>query len=143
MTIRSLQDHKLNPLNDALDVTAHDPGPGGAPVRYDIAFKTAHLVSLQNDVRNIVSLRFQNGPIQSPADINGLTNEALLAIVLDRLRAFQHPTHADGTFNLETRNPFYCGENAAALYHLECALQFLHDRTLHRQARGVEGTLTP
>jgi hypothetical protein len=143
MTLRSLQDHKINGLNDALQITAHDPAPGGAPTRYDVTFQTDHLVCLQNDVRNLVSLHFQNGPIKTPADINGLSNEALLAIVLDRLRAFQFLTHPDGSFDLPAHGPFYCPENAAALYHLESALQFLHDRTRRRLARGVEGTLTP
>jgi hypothetical protein len=143
MLPRTLHEHKLTPLNEALEVTAHDLGPGGAPTRYDIAFKTDHLVSLQNDVRNLVSLRFQNGPIQSPDDINGLTNEALLAIVIDRLRCFQHPTKPDGSLDLITPGPFACHENATALYHLESALQYLHDRSRARLLRGVEGTLTP
>ena len=60
----------------------------------------------------------------------GVTNEALLAIVIDRLEAFQ-----DG--------PYACAENEKALVGLRDALQALHDRTLNRTARQVEGKQQP
>jgi hypothetical protein len=72
-------------------------------------------------------IRFQNGPIRD-SGVNGVSQEALLAIVIDRLRAFQ-------------RGPYLCRENAIALTHLEDALGWLQRRTRDRLKRGVEGTL--
>jgi hypothetical protein len=69
---------------------------------------------------------FQNGPIKE-AGVNGITQEALLAVVIDRLRSFQ-------------AGPFSCRENAIALTHCEDALMWLQKRTVARIKRGVEGT---
>jgi hypothetical protein len=56
-----------------------------------------------------------------------VTDEALLAIQIDRLRSFQS-------------GKFACRENAIALTHLEEAMMWLNKRTENRLARGVEGT---
>lgn len=69
---------------------------------------------------------FQNGPIKE-AGVNGITQEALVAIVIDRLRSFQ-------------AGPFSCRENAIALTHFEEGLMWLQRRTVARIKRGVEGT---
>lgn len=69
---------------------------------------------------------FQNGPIKE-FGVNGVTQEALLAIVIDRLRSFQ-------------AGPFAGDYNARALTHCEQALGWLQQRTLDRISRGVEGT---
>lgn len=69
---------------------------------------------------------FQNGPIKE-FGVNGVTQEALLAIVIDRLRSFQ-------------AGPFASNYNKQALFHCEVALQWLQKRTLERIKRGVEGT---
>ena len=66
------------------------------------------------------------GPIKE-AGVNGLTGEALLAILIDRLRSFQ-------------AGPYACQQNATALWHLREALDMLQVRTRARIARGVEGT---
>lgn len=60
----------------------------------------------------------------------GVTNEALLAIVAHRLQCFQ-------------KSKFACRENALALTKIEEALHWLESRTLDRTSRGVEGTHTP
>lgn len=70
---------------------------------------------------------FQNGPLGKHTLPNGVTNEALLAILIDRLRGFQS-------------GKFACRENAQALSHLERALSWMQKRTLARIKRGVEGT---
>jgi hypothetical protein len=69
---------------------------------------------------------FQDGPIKE-AGINGCHNEDLMAIVIDRLQAFQTSRYA-------------CRENALALTKMEEALMWLRHRTEGRGARGVEGT---
>ncbi len=72
-------------------------------------------------------IHFQNGPVKE-AGVNGLSNEALLAVVEDRLKGFQN-------------GPLSCRENALALTKLQECLMWLHRRTQDRVARSVEGTL--
>jgi hypothetical protein len=79
-------------------------------------------------MRQVQEIHFQEGPI-AEVGTNGLTHESLLAIVIDRLQAFQ-------------KGPFACRENALALTKIEEAMHWLHHRTAARVARGVEGTHT-
>ena len=65
---------------------------------------------------------------------NGISNEALIAIVLDRLRGFQGVARPDSGGNLP------CRENALAITKLEEGLMWLHKRTRGRMERGVEAT---
>ena len=58
-------------------------------------------------------------------DRGGITNEALLAVVIDRLDGFQ-------------AGPFNCAENEEARNAAKNALDALHRRTLARIERGVE-----
>lgn len=124
--VRTITDHKLNGLNDALKINVLDePGQGGANHVYQIFLDE----SQRNDPKDgTVSLmiNFQNGPIQE-AGVNGVSGEALLAVVIDRLRSFQ-------------AGPYACRENALALTSLEQSLMWLQKRTRDRLARGVEGT---
>ena len=69
---------------------------------------------------------FQNGPI-ADSGVNGITQEVLLAICIDRLESFQS-------------GPYACRENALALTKLQEAQHWLHHRTKARMDRGVEGT---
>ena len=117
--MRTLDDHKVNPANDVLTVTVMDePGHGFACHAYDIT---------GGDARP-TQIRFQNGPIGEDGNgVNGITHEALLAILADRLRGFQ-------------AGPYKCKENACALTHIEEAMHWLQQRTLARMRRGIEGT---
>ena len=72
------------------------------------------------------SIKFQKGPIKE-AGVNGVMDEDLIAIVIDRMRGFQSGDYA-------------CRDNALALTKLEEALMWLRKRTNSREARGVEGT---
>lgn len=126
---RELLEHKVNPANDKLVVSAADqPGQGGANHLYHIfGFNTATNPSNDGGGNAIGScLFFQNGPINE-VGVNGITNEALLAIVADRLRSFQ-------------KGPYACKANACALTHIEEAMHWLQQRTIERMRRGVEGT---
>ncbi len=120
---RQLTSHKVNGLNEALLINVLDePGQGNACHAYQIR----KWVKDQEDVE-LAGIEFQNGPIQE-AGVNGISNEALLAIVQDRLEGFQSGEYA-------------CRENALALTKLqEAAMMWLHKRTNDRMARGVEGT---
>lgn len=120
MTVRQLNEHKVNPVNDTLIVTVCDePGHGGAHHEYEIGGPAGQLYT---------RIQFQNGPISTDGNgVNGVTHEALLAVVADRLRCFQ-------------KGPYSCKANACALTHIEEAMHWLQQRTLERMRRGVEGT---
>lgn len=109
--MRMLTDHG----DPRLTIQVEDePGAGGANHEY--------VTSWDGGSQRV---SFQNGPI-GEVGVNGVTQESLLAIVIDRLRAFQ-------------AGPFACRENAIALTNCEQALMWLQNRTAGRKARGVEG----
>lgn len=134
--MRVLTDHQQNGLNNQLRITVLDePGQGGANHSYLIeGFRADDNPSAPKDTSYglyHVLLLFQNGPLQNAAfyngKANGISQEALLAIVIDRLRSFQ-------------AGPYSCRENALALTKCEEALMWLQKRTADRLRRGVEGT---
>lgn len=128
--MRTLNEHKINPANDKLEILVTDePGSGGANHRYEINGMDEMpnpSASCGNPAQ--VLLLFQNGPINE-VGTNGVTHEALLAVIADRLRSFQS-------------GPFSCKANACALTHIEEAQHWLQQRTIERMRRGVEGTHT-
>lgn len=126
--VRTLTDHKLNGLNDAINVLAlDDPGVGGASHVYRLDLVSAPDGPGITAAESHLEIRFQEGPVHE-AGVNGVSGEALLTVLIDRLRGFQ-------------TGQFACRENAVALTHLETALMWLQKRTRDRLARGVEGTL--
>jgi hypothetical protein len=131
--MRAITSHRVNLANDKINITVTDePGAGGANHRYEITgFETGTNVSASSEgpePKSKAVLLFQNGPI-GESGVNGITQEVLLAIIIDRLESFQ-------------KGQFACRENAVALTHLETAKLWLFKRTLDRMARGVEGTHT-
>lgn len=136
--MHTITDHKVNGLNEAINIVAVDePGPGGANHRYDLRLIGPSPVG--GIATGSLFIDFQNGPIKE-AGYNGISNEALLAVLIDRMRGFQHARKLDGSFDYSTRGKFACKENACALTHLEEALMWLQNRTRDRMDRGVEGT---
>ncbi len=118
-TMRELTGHKINPANDLLKVEVLDAlGHGGAHHEYSITTPPPNGVETR--------INFQNGPI-AECGVNGVTHEALLAILIDRLECFQ-------------AGPFANLYNASALKHLVSAQGALLDRTRERMSRGVEGS---
>ena len=114
--MRNIDEHKVNPANDVISITVLDePGEGGASHEYKVSGPGW-----------AYHIHFQRGPIAGNG-ANGLTQEALIAICIDRLRGFQSGEYS-------------CRENALALTKLEEAQHWLFHRTLARMARGVEGT---
>lgn len=125
-----------------------EPGQGGANHQYMISFGERREKPTIEELEQLLSkdegpkpemwpdgsvtlgrtcfIGFQNGPIKE-FGVNGVTQEALLAVVIDRLRSFQS-------------GPFSCRDNAVALTHCEDALMWLQRRTRERIRRGVEGT---
>lgn len=130
---RTLEGHKVNPANDLLKIEVLDePGAGGAHHLYHITgFNSGSNPSDPWTARHgspaqHSTLLFQNGPI-ADIGVNGITHEALLAVLIDRLECFQ-------------AGPYANDYNAAALNHLRSAQGALQDRTRERMSRNVEGT---
>lgn len=138
---RFLNSHIVNPANDRLCITVLDePGAGGANHLYmisgfDTSTNPAKLIA--DDItgapmdmplakQDATPIIFQNGAI-GEVGLNGITPEALLAILIDRLESFQ-------------TGPYKSNYNADALYHLQAAMDALHRRTRDRMAQGIEGT---
>src|SRR5271155_737366 len=125
--MRQLTDHIVegDSANHQLSIEVLDqPGQGGANHRYRISrFDTESNGSeesgLLRGAKDAIIL-FQNGPIKE-FGVNGVTQEALLAIVIDRLECFQ-------------RGQFACEDNAFALAHCKAALLELQRRTRARIA---------
>jgi hypothetical protein len=135
--MRYLNEHQVNPANDTLTIAVVDePGSGGANHTYFIGnvdfdgnpgSEVALNYAKAEDAEGCVVL-FQNGPINE-VGVNGVTHEALLAILCDRMRGFQS-------------GPYASADNAEALACMEQAQAALLRRTRARMARGVEGTHT-
>lgn len=123
------------PLHELVRVEVNDqPGNGGANHDYTI-------VVTNKDVRakdptqptptdspwgvSTTRLRFQNGPVNE-VGANGISDEALLAILIDRAKGF-------------CSGPFASREGSLALTHLQEAEHWLRARTQDRTDRGVEG----
>ena len=124
--MREITTHKVNGCNEALFIHVLDkPGSGGACHKYLIG-GFIHRNDAGTDDETCLTVRFQNGPI-AEVGTNGLTHEALLAILIDRLEGFQS-------------GPFACQANQAALDALGTARHALNCRTRDRLGRGVEGT---
>lgn len=120
--MRTLEGHKVNPANDLISIRVTDePGAGGANHEYVIEYPDA-IPRLDP-----VTISFQNGAINE-VGVNGVTQEVLIAICIDRLKSFQ-------------AGPYSCRENALALTKLEEAQHWLHSRTRDRMARSVEGKM--
>lgn len=110
-------------------ITSDEPDESGAAHRYRIEIEA--LLDGGGDNPELSAwdeIKFQQGPI-AEVGVNGIHNEQLLAIVIDRLEGFQ-------------AGPFPCEENAIAIEHLYGAMLELRARTAGRIARGVEGTNT-
>lgn len=114
--IRPVSLHLVSGESPQISVSSiGDRGPGNAYHDYEIGHGEGR-----------TKIHFQEGPVQE-VGLNGVTNEALLAIVIDRLVSFQ-------------QSEFQCDENAQALEGCWQALNSLKARTADRLARGVEGT---
>lgn len=74
----------------------------------------------------LCEIHFQEGAIKE-FGVNGVCNEDLINMVIERLECFQN-------------SEFKCRENALAITKLEEALLWLRKRTMAREQRGVEGT---
>lgn len=106
------------PSDDYVAVSAVDErGNGHANHHY--------ICERQDGEGQLLEIKFQNGAIQENG-VNGVQNENLLCIVIDRLIGFQ-------------TGDFACPENEEALRKIIEAVTILQLRTAKRKARNVEG----
>lgn len=126
--MRKINSHHVKDQAGGLEIVViDDKASGGANSHYQVID-----VSNQNTAPDaadtvIAEIQFQNGPIPT-AGVNGVTNEVLISIVIDRLESFQ-----DG----KLANRY----NNAALHSLHSALASLKQRTVDRMECGVEGKM--
>ncbi len=122
MTFRRITEHHDgHGLNESICIEALDgPGSGGASHRYVATVPSPH----GSDV--VADIVFQHGPRNEPGSTPGITDAVLLAIVVDRLKAFQ-------------AGPFPSREGALVLTKVQEALHWLRHRADERAARGVLG----
>jgi hypothetical protein len=130
--MRYVKEHQADDADNAILISVmDDPGPGGANHAYEFLGRTPHGEYMRVgrvDFLKSLPPRFVDGKEIPDPTVNGTTNEALLAVVADRLRAFQ-------------TGPYPCPDNDKALRNVEEALKALHKRTKDRRKRGVEGLL--
>jgi len=98
------------------------PGPGNAAHQYEV-FKLPEGGEMAT---SLCQIHFQEGPVKEQG-VNGIQQEDLLMILIDRLRSFQ-------------AGPYACEENMRALVFLEEAQRQLVGRTNRRKTAGTEGT---
>lgn len=118
--------HQTNETNKCIELDADERGNGNASHKYVMRVRPGpgRIQTLEN--LHVQALKFQDGPI-AEVGVNGITNEVLYAILIDRLEGWQAGEYA-------------CENNAIALEHVRAALQAAEFRTAERVARGVEGT---
>lgn len=120
---RKINTHKAVPKADSKDaVQVFAVGAKGERGNANDAYM---ITWVENGVHKHNDIKFQSGPIPENGT-NGVTNEALLAVVRDRLEGFQ-------------TGEFACLENQIALDHVIAAMAILKYRTIERNKRGVEG----
>lgn len=85
-----------------------------------------HFVVTDIGGEELAVIDFQKGPIKE-CGVNGVCNEDLINMVIERLECFQ-------------QSEFKCRENALAITKLEEALLWLRKRTMRREQQGIEGT---
>lgn len=122
--------HKVNDADRRLEIIATDnPNHAGAHTQYQISTPLLGDLPAAPKKRLLATIHFQDGN-PNEVGVNGITNECLLSILIDRLNGYQ-------------AGPYACNENQNALRNCTLALEILHARTRERIHRGVEGQPTP
>ena len=113
----------LTPTDQAIYITADDRDTA-------VGGNMSHVYHIDSvdpaaGMPRLGEIRFQRGPVKE-VGVNGVTNEALIAICIDRLEGAQE-------------GPFASEDNSTAIEALKSASEALAKRTRDRMARGVEG----
>jgi hypothetical protein len=122
--LREIVDHHDgHGLAETIHIEADEPGPGGASHVYRAHVVVGH----DGDELEVARIVYQKGPRSEPDSTTGILDSVLLAIVADRMKAFQ-------------AGPFSCRENAIVLTKVQEAIHWLKHRAYERARRGVLGT---
>ena len=118
---REITDHRMKGLNEAITVHAMDwEDDIGACNEYQI---TAHIPlkpgNMTGEVGKVALIQFQKGSIKE-VGLNGFSNGAFLAVVIDRLRGVQSGPFKDRKIDI-------------ALTHLEEALMWIQKKQKEEQ----------
>ena len=114
---RMIDDHyDGHGLNESIEITTDTPDQSGAAHSYNAFIGPTRVAAIQ----------FQKGPRNVEGSTPGMTEAALLVVLIDRLRGFQ-------------AGPYSCRENAIQLTKLEEVLHWTKARADARAKRGVLG----
>ena len=117
------QMHDVYSVHDSTIVFREDEFENNAPHHYLITEKNVKEGETQPNI--LTELLFQNGVLSE--GVNGIMDENLIAIVIDRLTHFQESQYSSK-------------ENAMAITKLQEAQHWLMARTASRKLRNVHGT---
>ena len=113
----------LTPTDQGIFIVADDRDPAiGGNMSHNY---TIECTDANGDIVRLGEVHFQRGAVLEHG-LNGVTNEHLIAVCIDRLEGAQE-------------GPFASADNEAAIVALKAASEALAKRTRDRMARGVEG----
>lgn len=122
--MRTIDDHHDgHGLNESILIEADELGPGGASHRYNLVIAG---LGVPGSPKTVGTIQFQEGPRNEDGSTPGVTEAAIVAVLIDRLRGFQ-------------AGPYACRENAIQLTKLEEVLHWTKARADARAKRGVLG----
>ena len=118
--------HDGHGLNDEIEIEAGpiDPVNGGRHT-YAIAVPRPGSSKIL-DQKGF--LQFQHGPRHEDGSVHGVTDAAVLAVIVDRYEGFQE-------------GPYACSDNESVIAYLKLALSVMKQRADARAARGVLGKM--
>ena len=120
--MRTITDHHDgHGLAESIRIEADDYDPNGG--------MASHTYQAWIGDTKVADVRFQQGPRNVEGSRKGVLDSVLLAIVVDRMRAFN-------------AGPFSTRENALVMTHAQEAIHWLKYRADERAARGVLGQNT-
>ena len=124
--MRKITTHRVGKINEAIGISVHgdEPGVFGAYTDYEI------YINQGDHPQKYAALKFPDALSTKGTPVIGITNESLLAIIIDRLEGFCGSEHP----------PYEYGE---ALRNCRQAMHWLHFRTQNRIDRKVDGTTKP
>lgn len=123
--MRTITDHyDGHGLAESMTIEADelDPNGGMASHRYHVYMKT----SPDAENQSVATIQFQQGPRNVAGSKPGVLDSVLLAIVIDRMRAFN-------------AGPYSTRENSLVMTKCQEALHWLKHRADERAQRGVLG----
>jgi len=89
---REIKTHHVDELNQAISIKVGTAcGRGGAPLAYRVEVENVEGDSYE--IVNSVYLKFHEGPVDE--GFNGITSEALLAVLIDRLMCLKAGPYPD------------------------------------------------